>query len=209
MIWFTSDQHFGHENILKFTERGSFWSTTEDMDEGLIAAWNDAVAHDDEVWVLGDFAMGDRALGLSRVARLNGVKYLVAGNHDRCLPGVYNNAHRFVRDYVEAGFEAVFQWAQVKLPPLTKKGPGMKVMLSHFPYDGDHTEGERFAEFRLRDTGIPLVHGHVHEAYRTRLSNNGTPTINVGVDAWDGYRPVSGIEVHATLQALRDRSAGA
>lgn len=196
--WFTSDLHFGHANILKFTARGQRWSSTEHMDEALIGAWNETVAPADEVWVLGDYAMGDRARGLRHLSRLNGTKYLVAGNHDRCLPGVNSNAHRYVAEYVEAGFSAVFQWAQVKLPPLTKKGSGLRVMLSHFPYDGDHTEGERFSEFRLRDCGIPLVHGHVHESYRERRSNAGTPTVNVGVDVWD-YRPVSAQRVHECL----------
>jgi calcineurin-like phosphoesterase family protein len=200
--WFTADLHFGHEKILDFTERGEFWDDVGQMDEGLVAQWNSLVEPEDEVWVLGDYALGDRARGLSYLSYLSGTKYLVAGNHDRCLPGVNNNAHRYVREYLDAGFEAVFQWAQVKLPPLTRKGPGMKVMLSHFPYDGDHTEGERFSEYRLRDRGIPLVHGHVHESYRGRLSNAGTPTLNVGVDVWN-YGPVAAFEVHERLAALR------
>lgn len=52
----------------------------------IISRWNETVDHDDEVWVLGDYAMGDRNRGLGYLSRMNGTQYMVTGNHDRCSP---------------------------------------------------------------------------------------------------------------------------
>lgn len=78
MIWFTSDTHFGHEACIRHCARP--WSSAEEMDEALIAAWNEHIAPKDEVWHLGDFCWrGDPQRYLSR---LNGRIHLVLGNHD-------------------------------------------------------------------------------------------------------------------------------
>ena len=51
-IFFTSDLHFGHENVLKFDDRP--FETVEEMDEELIRRWNNKVDKGDLVYVLGD-----------------------------------------------------------------------------------------------------------------------------------------------------------
>lgn len=56
MIWFTSDQHFGHANIIKHCSRP--FSTTVEMDEAMIARWNSVVDDHDYVYHLGDFTLG-------------------------------------------------------------------------------------------------------------------------------------------------------
>lgn len=53
-IWFTSDTHFGHNNIMKFCQRP--WKTVEEMDNALIQNWNSVVGENDIVFHLGDFA---------------------------------------------------------------------------------------------------------------------------------------------------------
>jgi len=70
---------------------------------------------------------------------------------------------------------------------------------------GDSREaevGDRYAQFRLRDEGIPLLHGHVHESFRERRTKKGTWGINVGVDWW-GYAPVSAETLAQHLEDLR------
>lgn len=76
-LWFTSDTHFGHANIIRYCDR-PFRSVGE-MDDTLIANWNARVAPGDLVWHLGDFSFADPA---DYVPRLNGVIHLVFGNHD-------------------------------------------------------------------------------------------------------------------------------
>lgn len=79
-IWFTSDTHFGHTNIIKHCARP--FSTAEEMDVDLIARWNAVVRPDDEVWHLGDFAYRNAKAVASYLSRLNGRIHLIHGNHD-------------------------------------------------------------------------------------------------------------------------------
>ena len=53
MIWFTSDTHFGHENVLKFTDRP--WETIWQMNDAIVDSINGRVAVDDELreWFSG------------------------------------------------------------------------------------------------------------------------------------------------------------
>ncbi len=67
---------------------------------------------------------------------------------------------------------------------------------------GDSHGEDRYAQFRLRDEGIPLLHGHVKESFRERRTKQGTWCINVGVDWW-GYAPVSAETLAHHLEELR------
>lgn len=79
-IFFTSDLHFGHKNIIKFCNRP--WDTTEEMDEALIANWNSVVGDNDIVFDLGDFAFATNRRWKDILERLNGRHYLILGNHE-------------------------------------------------------------------------------------------------------------------------------
>ena len=83
-IFFTSDLHFGHENVIRFDNRP--FDTVEEMDEEMIKRWNAKVGKGDIVYVLGDFiwkAATNEAVSIIR--RLNGQIILIKGNHDRFL----------------------------------------------------------------------------------------------------------------------------
>ena len=54
MIWFTSDTHFGHENMLRLSDRP--WPTVAQMNDVMVANINSKVAADDELYILGDFS---------------------------------------------------------------------------------------------------------------------------------------------------------
>ena len=79
-VFFTSDTHFNHCNILSYCSRP--WDNVEQMNEGLIKNWNEVVEERDIVYHLGDFAMGNRKLIPDIISRLNGNIILVRGNHD-------------------------------------------------------------------------------------------------------------------------------
>jgi calcineurin-like phosphoesterase family protein len=78
MIWFTSDTHFDHANILKYANRP--FQGIEEMNEALIANWNAIVQPGDVVYHLGDFAFKRHAYFAER---LHGQIVLVEGSHDR------------------------------------------------------------------------------------------------------------------------------
>lgn len=58
MIYYISDLHFGHKNILAFDNRP--WFTVKEMDRNLIERWNNKVTAKDTVYVLGDFSWYNR-----------------------------------------------------------------------------------------------------------------------------------------------------
>lgn len=69
-LWFTADHHFGHANIIEYTNRP--FDNVEQMDEALITAWNDVVEDGDLVYHLGDFTLSDWPFAKSVLQRLNG-----------------------------------------------------------------------------------------------------------------------------------------
>lgn len=81
-VFFTSDTHFNHKNIIAFCDRPFF--SLEEMNEALIANFNRVVGKKDTVYHLGDFAMGQWHLAQPIFDRLNGAKkILIKGNHDQ------------------------------------------------------------------------------------------------------------------------------
>ena len=85
-VFVTSDIHFSHKMILQYNPktRGMFRDTDE-MNETIIERWNETVGVDDHTFILGDVSMGDVSRAPGYIARLNGTKTLILGNHDRSL----------------------------------------------------------------------------------------------------------------------------
>lgn len=81
-IWFTSDTHFNHENILKFEGGRPEFSSVEEMNEVMIENWNSVVKPGDRIYHLGDVFFGSREEFKKLWPRLNGSKRLIVGNHD-------------------------------------------------------------------------------------------------------------------------------
>ncbi len=79
--FFTSDTHFGDSRVLKIDRRP--FASVAAHDAALIGFWNEIVSAEDEVWHLGDFALGPTPEAIDALlARLNGVKHLITGNND-------------------------------------------------------------------------------------------------------------------------------
>lgn len=139
--WFTSDLHFHHKNIVKFTERGQ--DTTQELhDQWLIDLWNSQVAKGDMVYHLGDFSFSrDYELITDIVSRLNGQKVFIQGNHcDRSVMGALwdNEWITSVKDYKEI------------------KVLGNKTILFHYP----------IASWNQQARGSWHLHGHCHGSFK-------------------------------------------
>ena len=81
-IFFTSDNHFGHANIIKHSNRP--YASVEEMDDALVTNWNERVKPEDTIYHIGDFAFKMRTKAINMVmSRLNGHKFLIYGNHDK------------------------------------------------------------------------------------------------------------------------------
>ena len=92
-VWIISDTHWGHNNILKFTDKSGYpirpWDDIFTMEEDMIEMWNELVSPNDYLIHVGDVAMNKT--GYDRVMpRLNGRKILIQGNHDQMDISVYN-----------------------------------------------------------------------------------------------------------------------
>lgn len=202
-IWLTSDPHLGHD--VGARHRG--YESVEEHDNAVLTMLGrfrrEAYG---TLFILGDLAFGaDKEEQLDKLARAvysfsaRGEVVVVLGNHDRAHP-MNNFSWRYKQHVERRGFHVVTS--------ASVNHEGTRYNLSHFPYDGDHTEEDRYNEWRLQDTGKPLIHGHVHTDERLTFSKRGTPQIHVGPDAWGFQRLVRLSDVHAlTKTALTTISA--
>ena len=101
-VFLVSDTHFGHAGVCRFTRNDGVtklrpWDDPQEMDEALIKAWNERVKPNDKVYHLGDCVINRRAM--PTLARLNGDKVLIRGNHDIFRDDEYRQYFRELRAY--------------------------------------------------------------------------------------------------------------
>jgi len=132
-VFFTSDTHFGHENIIRYCNRP--FRNAEEMNAELIRRWQKVVPHDAFVFHLGDFCLGSPALWNRILSSLPGRKFLILGNHD-----MRSTSSSFTRQ-----FENVTQQMIIRVG-------GQVIMLNHYPllcYGGSYKD-------------VWQLFGHVH-----------------------------------------------
>jgi calcineurin-like phosphoesterase family protein len=192
--WWTSDLHLGHTNIREYCEgRKVLGPDVPSMNKSIIRRWNETVAPGDIVNIIGDLALGKIDESLALVPRLNGLKRLFPGNHDRCWSFAKNKTpekrQEWIDKYKAAGLEL---WPEQVLMQVGKH----TVMVCHFPYRGDSHDQDRFLYARPFDEGRVLLCGHVHDSWKISGKQ-----INVGMDVWD-YRPVSEAVIIQTIEEI-------
>lgn len=163
-IWFTSDTHFGHANIIRHCARP--FATVNEMDDALEANWNACVKARDTVYHLGDFAFLKPGLIANQLRRLGGKKHIVLGNHDKAI-------RKARAEFTGPGlFESINDCLELDMR-------GMQISLFHFAqrvWNGSH-----FKAIHL--------YGHSHG----NLPPLGR-SVDVGVDCKEitpEYRPVN------------------
>lgn len=175
-VFFTSDTHFTHANIIRFCSRP--FKNVEEMDETMIANWNRVVGENDIVFHLGDFCMGGSSKWTNVLNRLNGKIYLIIGNHDM----------KNLKQSCSDRFEKVAMQMYIEVDK-------QKIYLNHCPflcYGGAY-----------RDTW--QLFGHVHTNKNNtgidapRLEMLFPTQYDVGVDN-NNFTPVSFEQVKAIIQ---------
>ncbi|GEP10670.1 metallophosphoesterase family protein [Methylobacterium gnaphalii] len=131
-VYFTSDTHFGDPRILRIDRRP--FNTLDAHDAALVEAWNAVVGPDDEVWHLGDFALGP---GRDRIRELLGVlagtKHLIIGNNDG------------PETLAAPGWASVGHYAETEVE-------GRRLVLCHYA----------FRTWNRMGRGVINLHGHSH-----------------------------------------------
>jgi calcineurin-like phosphoesterase family protein len=79
--YFTSDEHYGHENIIGYCNRP--FKNAEEMDDGIIRRHNSVVGEKDVVFHAGDFTLRNKTEAENYIRRLTGKKHIfIKGSHD-------------------------------------------------------------------------------------------------------------------------------
>jgi calcineurin-like phosphoesterase family protein len=210
--FFISDLHFGHRAVAKMrwdTQHPDvMWGDMPDADrvvqwhdEMLVKNWRQTVNEQDKIYVAGDLSMQGKANtenALAIIKDLPGKKILVPGNHDEIHPGVTREWEKW-----EDRYRAVFDGGMPLF--VRRKIAGQNVLISHFPYQGggDHTEVERFGQYRLPFLGEWLLHGHTHSSnimWSSPEYAGSHRQIHIGVDSWN-YFPVNMDEIAAIIES--------
>ena len=175
--FFTSDLHFQHANILKFTKPRPF-KTIEEHDETIIHNWNSVVKEEDHVYVLGDIALKyDPSLLTEQLLRLKGHKHLIFGNHD---------ISKVQAKYLNMGiWESMCDYQSIKLFGLN--GKLYECILFHYPIlEYNHA----FYANNSQKIGKPIhMYGHIHNMnnYDEIYKQLGFRGVHVGLDVSDKY----------------------
>ena len=140
--WFTSDHHFGHENVIKHCLRP--YHDIDEMNESLITKWNSVVEHGDTVYHLGDMFFRCSVDEAHQIIKsLNGTIHLVRGNHDGIAEQLRPH-FRWIKDYFELNAE----------DPDAPQGK-QRVVLMHYP----------LMSWRGSGRGAWHLFGHEHGAF--------------------------------------------
>jgi len=168
MIYFTSDLHLGHKNIVELCKRP--FADVDAMDAVLIDNWNRKVKKNDIVYLTGD-VVWDKKKVAYYMEQLSGKKILVAGNHDSTW---------IKREECKKYFEEIVQYLEVHLN-------GHPITMCHYPM----LEWRSSREESKRKLGY-LIHGHIHnriaDEYRQLFLQFNA--LNAGVDVND-FAPVT------------------
>lgn len=175
-IWFTSDLHFGHRNVIRFCDRP--FIDEKDMGLKLIENWNEQVGENDIVFVLGDTFWFNDSRSIKKVLdKLNGKTiYMIPGNHDD-----FEHYHRVDTERIKLLPDIVVMWLQE-----FNSNKKHEIWMSHYP----------MMTWPHRDTGAYQLFGHIHSKNGGRPGNfdQHLPLhwnqCDVGCDKWN-YKPVN------------------
>ena len=100
-VFFTSDTHFWHKNIIKYCSRP--FADVEEMNQALIDNWNSVITRNDTVFHLGDFVFGGTTKRDNILSQLNGDIILIKGNHDD-----YRNIEHYSQLLIQIGEDLIY-----------------------------------------------------------------------------------------------------
>jgi calcineurin-like phosphoesterase family protein len=186
-LFFTSDLHFHHENIIKFCNRP--FDTVDEMNRALVSNWNSVVPPDGHIFILGDFMLrGSIVMAKEMFSRLNGTKYFIWGNHD--------HQNKLTRDAISEFLEYSGDALYITINDEEIEGGTQSIYMSHYP----------MLSWNGNMRGSWQLFGHVHSGPNSKsvevvggLGDKLTPAqYDVGVDN-NNFRPISYEEIKVII----------
>ena len=165
MIYYTSDLHLGHANVIRHCDRP--FADANEMDAALINNWNAKVHRNDTVYIVGDFLFRAKCPAEEYLSVLKGKKHLIIGNHDK---------YWMKKVDLSVWFESVS-------PMLFVQDSGHTATLCHYP----------MMSWLGMSKGGFMVYGHIHNntnADYWPLIAARSQMLNAGVDI-NGFAPVT------------------
>lgn len=195
-LYFTSDTHFGHKNILHYTLKRCAdiyiyiyikcdkiedkWvytdlSTNTEISENeaikrmdcfIIDKWNSIIDKKDEVYILGDFSFYGVDETQKIFHKLHGKKHLIKGNHD--------SSGESINGWVTCKQMNLLDCKKSRFEFLNKT---QRLFLCHFP----------MLDWWSMEYDSIMLHGHCHG--RIDKINKNSPDLRLDVD-WDGQKNI-------------------
>jgi calcineurin-like phosphoesterase family protein len=168
-VFFSSDPHFGHANIIKYCKRP--FSSAEEMDQTIIDRWNSRLGPGDTLYCLGDWCLwrGSRSIGETAASYRERIKcgriVMLWGNHDK--KGRYDD--RFQRL-----FDGIHDLLEIEIA-------GQPIVLCHYA----------MRVWNKSHHGAYHLYGHSHGSLPDDPASR---SLDCGVDCF-GFYPVSMDEV--------------
>lgn len=189
-LFFTSDFHMWHHNILNIDDRP--FIDIHEMHEVIEANWNEVVGPNDIVIYLGDLSFAkreDKAFVESMVNRLNGEIHYVMGNHDKWEDIKHLTKFKSQQDYLEVRLTEMVDDKRVKT----------LFCCMHYP----------IYSWNQKHRGGYHCHGHSHMGLSEDTFHKKNRIIDVGCMGYD-YTPISHHQVieklaHIELENLTNK----
>lgn len=176
-VYFVSDTHFGHENVIKYSKRP--FESLHLMNKTLTENWNAVVQPTDDVFHLGDFAMKMNSKDIANVVRrLNGRIHLIMGNHDKVIKKDLQ---------LQKMFASIQDVLEISVKDDDAHGGWQPIFMSHYPH----------ISWNRSHYGSWHLHGHCHgslgkDNQKLRAMLECMRIMDAGVDATEQpYYPVS------------------
>lgn len=213
-IWFTSDTHYNHKNIVSSITRWDDktgcrdFNSVEEMNDTIVNNINNVVGPDDVLYHLGDWSFGTEKTIKEFRDRINCKEvHLILGNHDREF-----TSNRKVHTY----FDSVAYYREIWIDELQTK-----LILSHYPMKS--WNGSMWGSWMIHGHCHGNLPGYIHpNILKTLLDEgryddikllsenkkvegiypNGT-SIDIGIDCHPEFRPFSFDEVKAYMDEAR------
>lgn len=170
MIYFISDHHFGHKNIIEMEQRP--FKNVYEMNLYMLNKWNETITNEDTIYYLGDimYKMSPLKFKNEILNNLNGQIYFIEGNHEKeKYLNIYGDRFIWIKHYYEFNYNY--------------NNKDYFFVLEHYP----------ITSWNRMYRGSIHLHGHNHKIidYKQITKFN---IMNVSVENLN-YKPISIIEV--------------